>query len=104
MTDHHLPSTDRETFARSWDRAVATRPDAPFLVWVDDDDRATTWTYAHFDDLVASVAGGLAERGVATGDTVHLALANSPAFVAAWLAAIRLGAVMAPSDPRSTTP
>ncbi|HEY4609724.1 MAG TPA: AMP-binding protein, partial [Ilumatobacteraceae bacterium] len=38
------------------------------------------------------------------GDAVHLALTNSPAFVAAWLATTRLGAWIVPSDPMGRTP
>ena len=38
------------------------------------------------------------------GDAVHLALTNSPTFVAVWLAAVRLGAWIVPSDPMATTP
>jgi crotonobetaine/carnitine-CoA ligase len=52
---------------------------------------------------VDAVAGGLVARGAGPGRPVHLALANSPAFVAVWLAATRLGATMVPSDPRATT-
>src|SRR5262249_39051260 len=57
-----------------------------------------------FDALVARVAGGLQARGVGPGDCVHLALANSPAFVAVWLASTQLGAWIVPSDPRATAP
>ena len=42
--------------------------------------------------------------GVAPGTAVHLALTNSPAFVAAWIATVRLGAWIVPSDPMARTP
>ena len=46
------------------------------------------------------VAGAPARaHGVGHGDAVHLALTNSPAFVAVWLAAIRLGAWIVPVRP-----
>lgn len=90
------------TFARRWRQAVTACADRPFLIWEDADERVTTWTYAEFDRLVAEVAGGLARRGVRDGAAVHLALANSPAFVAVWLAVARLGAWMVPSDPKAT--
>src|SRR3546814_10368855 len=56
------------------------------------------------DLLAARVAGGLLERGAEAGSTVHLVLANSPAFVAVWLAAVGLGATIVPSDPGATAP
>ncbi|HKA03175.1 MAG TPA: AMP-binding protein, partial [Acidimicrobiales bacterium] len=90
------------TFARRWADAVAVGPDRPFLVWEGRDGRVSTWTYGEFDPLVAEVASGLAGRGVKPGAAVHLALANSPAFVAVWLAATRLGAWIVPSDPTSS--
>jgi crotonobetaine/carnitine-CoA ligase len=95
-------SSARATFAARWADAVANGGDRPFLVWEGRDAEVTTWTYAAFDRLVAGVAGGLAVRGVKPGAAVHLALANSPAFVATWLAATRLGAWIVPSDPTSS--
>jgi crotonobetaine/carnitine-CoA ligase len=92
------------TLAGRWRQAVAANPDGTFLVWEGPDGSVRTWTYAAFDDLVARVAGGLVDRRVDTHSVVHLVLANSPAFVATWLAAARLGAVVVPSDPGSTAP
>jgi crotonobetaine/carnitine-CoA ligase len=90
---------DAVTFASAWERSVATRADAPFLVFEGPDGRVTEWTYAQFDDVVARVAGELASHGVGPGRAVHLALTNSPTFVAVWMAAVRLGAWIVPSDP-----
>lgn len=95
-----VPTAVAHTFAALWERAVAQRPEAPFLLF-HDDGGTTTWTYAEFDDRVARVAGTLAARGVRRGDSVHVALRNSPAFVAVWLAAARLGACLVPVDPAS---
>jgi len=95
--------TKPATFAQLWREAVAAVPERPFLVWEDGDERVTTWTYREFDELVDAVAGGLAAHGAGPGRPVHLALANSPAFVATWLAATRVGAAIVPSDPRATT-
>ena len=91
------------TFDQRWRQAVAAAGERTFLVWEDADERVTTWTYAEFDRLVARVAGGLRRRDVKPGDAIHLALANSPAFVAIWLAATQLGAWIVPSDPKSTS-
>ena len=90
------------TFAGRWVEAVAAGPDRPFLVFEDPSGAATEWSYGEFDAVVAAVAGGLWARGVRPGSAVHLALTNTPAFVAAWLAAARLGAWIVPSDPRAT--
>ena len=92
------------TFAGRWRQAVAGNPDGTFLVWEGPDGATRTWTYAAFDALVARVAGGLMARAVGPGSSVHLVLANSPAFVATWIAATRLGARIVPSDPGATAP
>ena len=91
------------TFSSRWRQAVANAGDRSFLKWEGRDGTVTTWTYTEFDLLTARVAGGLSAAGVQRGDGVHLALANSPAFVALWLAAVRIGAWIVPSDPQSTS-
>ena len=87
------------TFSESWTRSVERRGDHSFLVFEDPNGVASNWTYSQFDDVVSQVAGTLSSRGVVAGSAVHMALANSPAFVAVWLAAVRLGAWVVPSDP-----
>ena len=91
------------TLARRWREAVDAGPERPFLTFESHAGDACDWTYAAFDALVARVAGGLGRAGVGAGDRVHLVLANSPAFVAVWLACARIGAAIVPSDPRATT-
>ncbi|MGW4031786.1 class I adenylate-forming enzyme family protein [Streptomyces sp. NPDC004838] len=92
------------TFAARWADTVAALPDATFLVWEAPDGEVTTWTYGAFDELVGRVAGGLRERGVVRGSRVGVALPNCPAFVALWLALVRLGAAMVCSDPSARAP
>jgi len=87
------------TFRETWDRSVASSGDSQFLVFENSDGRVSSWTYGEFDNLISRVAGTLSGRGVVPGSAVHMALANSPAFVAVWLAAVRLGAWVVPSDP-----
>jgi crotonobetaine/carnitine-CoA ligase len=94
---------DAVTFAETWRRAVASTPDATFLVFEGPSGAAHDWTYGQFDTLVATTAGLLARHGVGRGDAVHLALTNSPAFLAVWLAATGLGAWIVPSDPMAST-
>jgi long-chain acyl-CoA synthetase len=50
-------------------------------------------------ELVAGLAGGLAELGVARGDRVALYLQNDPQFVIAMLAVWRIGAIAMPCNP-----
>lgn len=95
---------DPIAFAAAWTRAVAARPEQSFLVFEAPDGKASEWTYAEFDAAVARVAHGLIARGVGPGSAVHLAIANSPTFVAVWLACARLGAWMVPSDPFAKSP
>jgi crotonobetaine/carnitine-CoA ligase len=92
------------TFAEQWDRSVRTTPDSTFLLFEGPDGEVSSWSYRTFDDTVGRVVAWLAAHGVARGDSVHLALTNSPTFVAVWLAAIKLGAWIVPSDPMATTP
>src|SRR5262245_54439170 len=54
-----------------------------------------------YEDLFAEadrLAAGLAAKGLAKGDRVAFFLGNRPEFVAAYLAVIRLGAVMVPMN------
>lgn len=96
------PAPAAVTFAHRWRQAVAAAGTRPFLRFEDAEGRVTEWTYGAFDDVVRRVAGALRDDGVEPGSAVHLALANSPTFVAVWLACARLGAWMVPSDPRAS--
>ena len=93
-----------QTFAYSWSRAVLMWPDRPFLVWESSSGHVTQWSYAAFDRLVDRVAGTLHAAGAGPQAGIHLALTNSPAFVAIWLAAVRLGSFVIPCDPHAATP
>lgn len=90
-------------FASLWERSVGRRADSTFLVFERSDGTTATWTYRQFDALVGRCAATLVGLGVRKGDSVSLALTNSPAFVATWIAAVRLGAWIVPSDPMSRT-
>ena len=52
---------------------------------------------------VARVANFLRQHNVTAGNAVHLALTNSPTFLAVWLATNRLGGWVVPSDPMGAT-
>lgn len=57
------------------------------------------WTHGEVHDLAARAATVLAGHGVRPGDRVLLALPDSPAWVTAFLATARLGAVAVPVNP-----
>jgi crotonobetaine/carnitine-CoA ligase len=87
------------TFEAVWRAAVTERPRRPFLRFAADRGAVAEWTYLEFDRIVAGAANVLVRAGVHAGSAVHMALTNSPTFVAVWLAAARLGAWIVPSDP-----
>jgi crotonobetaine/carnitine-CoA ligase len=92
-------TNDRQSFAAHWNRAVENAADSTFLSWEGSDDQLASWTYGEFAGVVSEVGNHLTDRGVRPGSRVHVALTNSPAFVAIWLACAQLGAVLVPSDP-----
>lgn len=92
------------TFAALWADTARAHAQRPFLRFEASDGTVTEWTYGDFDDVVARVAARFVEAGVREGSGVHLALTNSPSFVASWIAACRLGAFIVPSDPMATAP
>ncbi|MEY2416189.1 MAG: carnitine-CoA ligase [Ilumatobacteraceae bacterium] len=96
--------TDARCFGDVWADTIVTAPDSPFLRFEGPSGDVREWSYGDFDVLVGRMATALVEAGVMPGGAVHLALTNSPAFVAAWLATIRLGAWVVPSDPMGRTP
>ena len=91
-------------FAEVWDRTVERDPAALFLRYAAPDGSVGEWSYGAFDRQVDGLAARLGAAGVRPGRAVHMALANGPAFVAVWLASVRLGAVMVPSDPFGRAP
>ncbi|MFM9370474.1 AMP-binding protein [Streptomyces sp. Da 82-17] len=74
-----------------WARTV---PDRPAIVF-----EGRTTTYAELDALVGSVSGWLRASGVRPGDRVAVHLPNTPQFVVAMMAVLRLGAVHVPVNP-----
>src|SRR3954465_8080985 len=75
------------------------RPDKAITIF---DGRTTT--YAEMADRAASLAGGLAERGVGKGDVVGLLSYNCPEFLETVFAANYLGAIAMPINWRLAAP
>ncbi len=63
---------------------------------------AESWqlTYADLDRLSDEAAAGLAFRGVLPGDVVAVVLPTVPEFPICYLAAVKIGAIVAGLDPR----
>lgn len=91
------------TFADQWRSVAADSPEAPFLVWEGTEGDTRQWTYRQFDAVIDRTWRWLAAHGARPGLPIHLALANSPAFVAVWLAAVRHGGWVIPADPQSSS-
>lgn len=94
--------TAEATLQARWNMAVDELGKRDFLLFEAVDGTVTSYSYGEMDEVVAEVSGGLAALGIGPGSAVHLVLSNSPAFVATWLACVRLGAWMVPADPKAS--
>ena len=63
--------------------------------------RTRTWTYRDLADLVPRAARALADAGIARGDRVVIWGVNRPEYGIAFLAALRIGAILVPLDVNS---
>lgn len=66
--------------------------------------RGRSTTYGQLRDQVAALRGSLTRRGVGKGDVVVLLCGNSRYFVVSYLAAVGIGAIVAPLNPASPAP
>lgn len=66
--------------------------------------RGRSTTYGQLRDQVAAFRGSLIRRGVGKGDVVVLLCGNSRYFVVSYLAAVGIGAIVAPLNPASPAP
>jgi fatty-acyl-CoA synthase len=85
MTSNPNPSFN---FADLFDVVVGAVPDRPVVVCGED-----SLTYAELNERASSLAGYLAANGIKRGDNVGLQLANGPAYLEAFVAASKIGAV-----------
>ncbi|WP_408925123.1 long-chain-fatty-acid--CoA ligase [Corynebacterium sp. YSMAA1_1_F7] len=95
-TPHSLEYTD-DTMAKLLDRTVAAHATDDIL-----DFFGQTMTYAEFLKQVNSIAAGLRELGVRSGDCVAAAMPNCPQHLMTIFAAHKLGAVVAEHNPLYT--
>jgi crotonobetaine/carnitine-CoA ligase len=78
------------------------RPDAPFLIFESDDGSTLVRSFAEMRIRAASTAFDLLDRGLATGDRIHVHLPNCPEFFDWWFGAAAIGAVIVPTNPLLT--
>ena len=85
MTTNPNPSFN---FADLFDVVVSAVPERPVVICGDE-----TLTYAELNKRAAALAGFLAANGIKRGDNIGLQLANGPAYLEAFIAASKIGAV-----------
>lgn len=79
---------ERDTLPALLAEQVERRPDAPAYFY-----EGRSASYAQLEAMSRRAAAGLARLGVGAGDRVALWLPNTPAYLALWLGAARLGAI-----------
>src|SRR5262245_9012449 len=88
-----------ENVAALIEEVARARAARPALVWP-----GGSLTWEELDRRAARCAGAFAARGVGPGDRIALTLPNGWEFAVAFLAGLRLGATVAPINPRLTGP
>jgi crotonobetaine/carnitine-CoA ligase len=91
-----MNAAGNETITSLFQRQVARRRDKTFLVFEDDNQQVSRFTYGEFGVRVNCLANHLAANGVRSGETVAVVLANCPEFLVSWFAISQIGAIMVP--------
>jgi crotonobetaine/carnitine-CoA ligase len=99
LSPFHGLSLDRLLDARARER-----PEQAFLVWAPFEAEARTWTYRQFAAEAARLAGGLARRGISSGDRVLVHFENCPETLLVRFALARLGAVCVATNAMAAGP
>jgi carnitine-CoA ligase len=84
------------------DQQAAARPDKIFLIWEPFEGERLSWTFKQFSDESRAFAAGFAAHGISAGDFVTIHMENSPEFLFAFFACLRLGAVAVTTNTGST--
>jgi long-subunit acyl-CoA synthetase (AMP-forming) len=85
-------------FAARISDVAARMPDQPAVELLRADGRVDTTTYGGLEDLARRIAAWLAATGVGEGDRVAILADNDARWIAAYLGALRIGAVAVPLD------
>jgi len=92
----HIPEiTLNELFQRSVDYH---RQQKAFVYY------GTQFTYGELEKLVTGAAAGLLQLGLRKGDRLALLLPNTPQYIIAYWAALRIGLIVAPINPLLSPP
>jgi carnitine-CoA ligase len=83
--------------------SAATNPDAPFLIFEDDDGSDHRRTYAEMRDRALAASATFRARGIGAGDRIHIHLNNCPEFLDCLFGAAAVGAVAVPTNPQLTS-
>lgn len=78
------------------DRHQAALKNKPALIWESDDGKSRKLTYGEMNDQVCRAASVLKSLGVGKGDRVGLYMPMIPEMVVAFLATLKIGAVVVP--------
>ncbi|HSA58820.1 MAG TPA: AMP-binding protein [bacterium] len=78
------------------DRHVPSRASKAALIWESDDGKSRTLTYGEMNAAVTRAASALKSLGVAKGDRIGLYMPMVPEMVVAFLATLKIGAVIVP--------
>ena len=98
-TQSHSLTVPQTSLLHNLEVSAARYPDKTFLIFYD-----SHISYRRFAHEVELLAGFLSEHcGVRKGERVLLYLQNSPQFVLAYYAILRLGAVVVPINPMNLT-
>ena len=91
----------KRNLRKALEQKARAHPDKTFLIFEDEEENVSSYTYAEFDAMVNRTANGLLSLGVEKGDKVNLQLTNCPEFLFSWFAIGKIGAVMVPTNPLS---
>ena len=83
------------------EQKVRAHPKNTFLIFEDNEEKISTYSYKEFDNKVNQTANALISLGVNKGDKVNLHLTNCPEFMFCWFGIAKIGAVMVPTNPLS---
>ena len=104
---------DEQPWLKNYDKGVPSHidyPPVPMFRFLEDAARKYPNTpctifkgakisYREMDEITDRLAAGLAELGVKKGDRVGLFMPNTPQFVEAYFAILKLGAVVVATNP-----
>ena len=76
------------------DQAAEKYPDTPCTIF-----KGAKISYKDMNEITDRLAAGLADLGIKKGDRVGIFMPNTPQFVMAYFAAMKLGAVIVATNP-----